>query len=149
MNSIYVYRKCSVTHVNHNPEQTWNARSTNTPTMNAVFKLENPDVQNAAGAFPLPYPAAADAVHSWPPFAHSHSIFSFLSHVKQLTALSPESNEALYPLSSSTIMIMSRMAEMTIRNGHRTTLARDQTEDRCDRDEIAISTSQTRKWMKR
>ena len=87
---------CSVTHANHNPEQTWNA----TPPMNAVFKLENPDVQNAVGAFLLPYPAAADAVHSGP-FAHSHSIFSFLSYVKQLTehcALPPENNEALYPL---------------------------------------------------
>jgi hypothetical protein len=50
--------------------------------MNAVFKLAKPEVQNAEGMFPLPYPAAADVVHSCPPFAHSHTILSFLSHVK-------------------------------------------------------------------
>jgi hypothetical protein len=32
--------------------------------MNAVFKLEKPVVQNAEGAFPVPYPAVADVVHS-------------------------------------------------------------------------------------
>jgi len=33
-------------------------------TMNAVFKLAKPAVQNEDGMFPLPYPAAADVVHS-------------------------------------------------------------------------------------
>ena len=34
------------------------------PTMNAVFKLAKPAVQNEDGMFPLPYPAAADVVQS-------------------------------------------------------------------------------------
>lgn len=59
-------------HVNHYLQQTWNTRSANRDTMNAVFKVEKPAVQNAEGAFPVPYPAAADVVHNWPPFAHSH-----------------------------------------------------------------------------
>ncbi len=50
--------------VNHYPEQTWNTMSASRDTMNAVFKLAKPEVQNAEGMFPLPYPAAADVVHS-------------------------------------------------------------------------------------
>ena len=50
--------------------------------MNTVYKLAKPVVQNPGGKFPLPYPAVAEVVHSCPPFAHSHIIFSFLSHGK-------------------------------------------------------------------
>ena len=66
-----------------------------------MYKLEKPAVQHTEGAFPVPYPAAADVVHSWPPFAQSHCIFSLLSHVKtsSLSArvLSPN-NQTIYPL---------------------------------------------------
>lgn len=67
MNSIYTCQNSSDTRVrtrNHYPEQTWNTRSTSTPTMNAVFKLAKPAVQNEDGMFPLPYPAVAEVVHS-------------------------------------------------------------------------------------
>lgn len=47
--------------------------------MNAALRLENPVVQKPAGNDDVPpYPAAADSDHSWPPFAHSHWILSFL-----------------------------------------------------------------------
>ena len=55
-------------------------RSTRSETMNAAFRLENPDVQKPAGKVSEvePYPAAAEAVQSCPPFAHSHSMLLLL-----------------------------------------------------------------------
>jgi hypothetical protein len=69
MNSIYVYpnswfRYTCTHHVNHYPKQTWNTRSASKDTMNAVYKLAKPVVQNVEGRFPVEYPAAADAVQS-------------------------------------------------------------------------------------
>jgi len=69
--------------------------------MNAVYKLENPEEQNVLGnEVDVEYPAAADAVHNWPPLSHSHWILSL-------------------PRSSSTIIRMARTALMTMMKGHR------------------------------
>jgi hypothetical protein len=67
MNSIYTCQNSSDTRVRTTLitiQQTWNMRSASMPTMNAVFKLAKPAVQNEDGMFPLPYPAAADVVQS-------------------------------------------------------------------------------------
>lgn len=62
-------------------ELTWKTRSISSETMNAALRFEKPEVQKPLGKVPvdeLESAAAEESGQSCPPFAHSHSILSFL-----------------------------------------------------------------------
>jgi len=99
----------------------WQARSITSDATKAVFKLENPVVQNVDGIVEVVGVVTAEAGHNWPPLAHSHAILSS-------------------PLRSSTIIMMVRIAQITIMNGQRNLQTLIQTYDPLDR-AMALTTA--------
>jgi hypothetical protein len=98
--------------------------------MNAVFRLENPLVQNVDGKLVVVVTFATDAGHSWPPLSHSHAILSFLRDLEQ-TSL--HANVKAHPLCNSTMIMMVRIAQIMIKNGHRNMQTLIRMYDRCHR----------------
>jgi hypothetical protein len=98
--------------------------STRRDIMKAIFKLSKPAAQKPLGIVPVSDVPEAD--QSWPPLAHSHMILYFLykSEIEEIFKILmrknfKEADNGPYPRWSCTIMMIARMAEITITNGHR------------------------------
>lgn len=113
---------------------TWKTISTRSDIIKAMFKLSNPAAQNPLGIVPgFDTPDATESVHSCPPLSHSHRILSFLQRngIRNHSGVgSKENRKRTHPRWSCTIMMMPRIVEITITNGHKNFETRIQMYDR-------------------
>lgn len=125
--------------------------STRSDIIKAIFKLSKPAAQKPLGMLPVSgIPAATESDQSCPPLAHSHIILYFLrEQIKRKFQIlrknfSREANNGPYPRWSCTIMMIARMAEITMTNGHKNFETRIQMYDRYKRRSTVQSVSEFR-----